>query len=167
MRHIIRLAAADHTAALVGPAENRTLLLDASCHTASLARTTGSAAVLTLDGTAIALHIAGTDERLFVHIDGEVYDVAILEPLTVHARAAGAAGGLEARAPMPGNVVALPVNVGDIVRANDVLVIIESMKLEVAIRAPQPGRVAEIRCAIGRGFDKDAVLVLLAPAEET
>jgi len=63
---------------------------------------------------------------------------------------------------MPGSVVALPVAVGDSVRAGDTLVIIESMKLEVALKATQPGRVAAINCAIGRSFEKDAVLVVLA-----
>jgi multidrug efflux pump subunit AcrA (membrane-fusion protein) len=63
----------------------------------------------------------------------------VLEPLAVHARQAGAATGLEARAPMPGSVVALPVAVGDSVRAGDTLVIIESMKLEVALKADAAG----------------------------
>ena len=162
MRHIVRLEGQDHAAALSGPVNDRQLLLDGAALAASLVRKAGSSAALQVAGTTFGLHIAGTDDRLFIRLDGEVYEVAVLEPLAVHARQAGAATGLEARAPMPGSVVALPVAVGDSVRAGDTLVIIESMKLEVALKATQPGRVAAISCAVGRSFEKDAVLVVLA-----
>jgi acetyl/propionyl-CoA carboxylase alpha subunit len=144
MRHFLRLDGVLHEAALT----QQGLLLDEVC--------------LPVEGARTDVFVAGTDERWFVWLDGEVYEVSVLEPLTVYARSAAAVGGLEARAPMPGNVVAVPVAVGDLVRAGDTLVIIESMKLEVAIKAPQPGRVAEIRCAVGRGFDKDVVLITLS-----
>jgi len=167
MRHILRVEGQTHHVALAGPASARTLLLDESYIAALLTQRVGSEASLTINGRCMVIHLAGTDDCRFIWLDGEVYEVAVLEPLTVHARAASAAGGLEARAPMPGNVVALPVSVGDTVLAGATLVIIESMKLEVAIKAPQTGRVAEIRCAVGRSFDKDAVLVLLAPEMES
>ena len=166
MRHILRLEGKTHHAALTGPAGARKLLLDEACVAASLVQRLGSQAELTINGQCVAIYVAGSDDCRFIWIDGEVYEVAVLEPLVVHARAAAAAGGLEARAPMPGNVVSLLVSVGDAVLAGATLVIIESMKLEVAIKAPQAGRVAELRCAVGRSFDKDAVLVLLAPAME-
>jgi 3-methylcrotonyl-CoA carboxylase alpha subunit len=139
------------------------VLLDDAQFEISMSHTTSGQSQVFIDGVhAGFVYVAGTDERRFVCLDGEVYEVSVLEPLAVHARAAASAGGLEARAPMPGNVVAVPVAVGDAVRAGDTLVIIESMKLEVAIKAPQAGLVAEIRCEVGRGFDKDAVLVMLS-----
>jgi 3-methylcrotonyl-CoA carboxylase alpha subunit len=58
-------------------------------------------------------------------------------------------------------VVSVPVAIGDIVKPGDTLIVIESMKLEVALKATQPGRVAAINTAAGQSFEKDAVLVSL------
>jgi acetyl/propionyl-CoA carboxylase alpha subunit len=158
MRHILRLRQDDHHAALIG---GGTLLLDAARVAVAWAQHGGSAATLTVNGRSIAVHIAGSDERRFIWIDGETYEIEVLEPLAVHARRPDSVGGLQARAPMPGNVVSVAVALGEAVLAGDVLVVIESMKLEMAVRAPQAGRVAEIRCGVGQSFDKDAVLVCL------
>jgi biotin carboxyl carrier protein len=101
-----------------------------------------------------------------VHIDGEVFEICVLDPLFVHAHKAVGGTGLLARAPMPGSVVALPVCLGSAVRAGDTLVIIESMKLEVAIKAECAGTVRQVHFEIGRNFEKNAVLVTLAAADE-
>lgn len=148
-------------AALSGPATQRQLLLDAAELSATLSTGTGSAATLTLNNQSTSLRIASTGDLCFIHLNGEIHEVAILEPLTVYARHAGTATGLQTHAPMPGSVVAIPVSPGDIVRPGDTLVIIESMKLEVSLKATQPGLVAVISCAVGATFEKDAVLVTL------
>lgn len=48
------------------------------------------------------------------------------------------------QAPMPGLVVAVPVATGQEVEANEVLVVLESMKMQNELRAPHAGRVVEI-----------------------
>jgi biotin carboxyl carrier protein len=65
---------------------------------------------------------------------------------------------------MPGAIVALPVAVGDEVQAGDVVAIIESMKLEMSVRAERAAVVTHIRFAVGQNFEKDAVLVQFAAA---
>ncbi len=45
---------------------------------------------------------------------------------------------------MPGLVVAIPVATGQEVEANEVLVVLESMKMQNELRAPHAGRVVEI-----------------------
>jgi 3-methylcrotonyl-CoA carboxylase alpha subunit len=64
-------------------------------------------------------------------------------------------------APLPARVVAVTVAVGDIVRAGQVLVILEAMKMEQTIVAPHPGRVAELRCAAGDQVAEGTLLVVL------
>ena len=52
-------------------------------------------------------------------------------------------------APMPGTVLDIAVAVGQHVRAGDVLLTLEAMKMELPIRAPRDGVVSAIRCAPG------------------
>jgi acetyl/propionyl-CoA carboxylase alpha subunit len=164
MRHILRLQGQDHTAALTGPACDRQLLLDAGIFAATLVQSAGAAATLTLNDRATHLHIAGDGDRFFIHLDGNVYEVGVLEPLDVHASHACADTALQTHAPMPGSVVAIPVSIGDTVCAGDTLVVIESMKLEVSLKATQPGRVAAINCEVGATFEKDTLLIALSAA---
>ena len=62
---------------------------------------------------------------------------------------AGAAAGGDLRAPMPGAVLLVPVTVGQRVQAGDPVVVLESMKMELAITAPVAGVVAELSVAVG------------------
>ncbi|MCK4723234.1 MAG: biotin/lipoyl-binding protein, partial [Dehalococcoidia bacterium] len=52
-------------------------------------------------------------------------------------------------APMPGTIVSIKVKVGDQVRAGDVLLTLESMKIQNEIKAPQDGEVKEIHVSEG------------------
>jgi len=164
MMHVLRIGDASWDAALVGPRQARRLWLpDQECRI-SLEPLEGGACMVQVDGARFAIYLAGSDELRFIHIEGEVFEVAVLDPLTVHAQKEAGATGLQARAPMPGSVVAHPVRVGATVRPGDILVIIESMKLEVAIRAERAGTVHSIHTDIGRTFEKGAVLVTLVAA---
>jgi biotin carboxyl carrier protein len=62
-------------------------------------------------------------------------------------RARAVHGGLAA--PMPGTVIDVAVGVGQQVRAGDLLLTLEAMKMELPIRAPRDGVVSAIRCAPG------------------
>jgi biotin carboxyl carrier protein len=69
-------------------------------------------------------------------------------------------GGLAA--PMPGTVIDIEVAVGQHVRAGDVLLTLEAMKMELPIRAPRDGIVSAIRCAPGELVQPGPPLVELA-----
>jgi biotin carboxyl carrier protein len=56
---------------------------------------------------------------------------------------------VDVEAPMPGSIVELAVKKGDVVKAGDVLLILEAMKMENEITAPQGGRVQEILVQAG------------------
>jgi biotin carboxyl carrier protein len=57
------------------------------------------------------------------------------------------------------------VSAGTAVRRGDVLIVLESMKLETSLKAPRDGVVASAPLAPGATFDRGAVLVTLAPQE--
>jgi biotin carboxyl carrier protein len=52
-------------------------------------------------------------------------------------------------APMPATVISINVAPGQAVKAGDVLVILEAMKMELAVTAPQDGTVHAITCNVG------------------
>jgi acetyl-CoA/propionyl-CoA carboxylase biotin carboxyl carrier protein len=62
------------------------------------------------------------------------------------------------RAPMPGQVLLVPAQVGEDVRAGDTLIVLESMKMELAMTAPVDGRVAELTVAVGDSVVVDQAL---------
>jgi 3-methylcrotonyl-CoA carboxylase alpha subunit len=67
------------------------------------------------------------------------------------------------QAPMPGRVVVVKAQPGDRVSAGQELVVIEAMKMELGLKSPRDGVVAELRAAVGDFVEADAVLVTLEP----
>ena len=53
------------------------------------------------------------------------------------------------RAPMPGLVVAIPVSEGQTVNKGDVLVILESMKMQNELKSPRAGAISRMRVKVG------------------
>ena len=75
------------------------------------------------------------------------------------AAAPAAAGAVEVKAPMPGNILDVKVAAGASVKAGDVLVILEAMKMENEIVAPQDGTVASINVHKGDTVNSGDTLV--------
>ena len=67
---------------------------------------------------------------------------------------------------MPGTVVDVAVAAGDAVEAGQLLMTIESMKLQTAITAPQDASVAEVFVSAGTNFDQGDPLVRLDSGDE-
>jgi pyruvate carboxylase len=65
-------------------------------------------------------------------------------------------------APMPGTVATVSVAVGHKVKRGDVVVTIEAMKMEAAVRAEVQGEVAEVLVQPGGQIDAKDLLVVLA-----
>ncbi|MEG0339227.1 MAG: biotin/lipoyl-containing protein [Oscillospiraceae bacterium] len=73
----------------------------------------------------------------------------------------GATGAVKVTSPMPGNILDVKVTVGAAVKAGDTLCILEAMKMENEIVAPQDGTVASISCAKGDVVNVGDLLVSL------
>ncbi len=76
-------------------------------------------------------------------------------------KASGAAGAVSVKAPMPGNIMKVNVKAGASVKKGDVLVVLEAMKMENDICAPQDGVVASVEVTQGATVETDALLVTL------
>jgi acetyl-CoA carboxylase biotin carboxyl carrier protein len=71
---------------------------------------------------------------------------------------------IDVRAEMAANVWQVHVEVGQTVAAGDLLVILESMKMEIPVEAPKAGRVSEVRVKPEDVVQEDAVLVVIDPS---
>ncbi len=74
------------------------------------------------------------------------------------APAAGAAGANKIKAPMPGKILGVKVNVGDTVKKGQVIMILEAMKMENEIVADVDGKIASIDVQVGASVEADDVL---------
>jgi acetyl-CoA carboxylase biotin carboxyl carrier protein len=64
-------------------------------------------------------------------------------------------------AQIAGNVWKIEKAVGDAVGVEEVILVIESMKMEIPVEAPCAGRIAEIRVVEGDAIEEGAVLVVI------
>ena len=67
----------------------------------------------------------------------------------------------EVEAQITGNVWKIERAVGDALAAEDVILILESMKMEIPVEAPVAGRLAELRVREGDNVEEGAVLALI------
>ena len=112
------------------------------------------------DGRGLRFRVDAEDDAVRVH-DGRrrwrFQRVGAYEPV----RSAGAGGGSRVSAPMPGRIVVTRVAAGDAVSEGQELLVMEAMKMELALKAPRDGVVAELLAKDGDFVDADAVLVRL------
>jgi biotin carboxyl carrier protein len=67
----------------------------------------------------------------------------------------------EILAPMAGKIIEIKVNVGDSVKEDDEVAVIEAMKMEMPIMAYSDGKVKEIKVAKGDSVEADQVLMII------
>ena len=82
-------------------------------------------------------------------------------PAPAAAPAAGAAGSIKIEAGAAGKVFKIEANVGQAVKKGDAVVIVEAMKMEIPVVAPEDGTVASINVAVGDAVEAGALLATL------
>lgn len=115
-----------------------------------------------------------------ITVNGNVYDVTVEEGASTGAapapraaapkaapaapkaapRAAGA-GSVKIEAGAAGKVFKIEANVGQAVKKGDTVVVVEAMKMEIPVVAPQDGTVASIDVAVGDAVEAGALLATL------
>ena len=74
---------------------------------------------------------------------------------------AAGAGSVKVSAAVPGKVVKIVASVGQSVKAGDSVVIVESMKMEIPVVAPQDGTIASIDVAEGAAVENGDTLATM------
>jgi biotin carboxyl carrier protein len=101
-----------------------------------------------------------------VLLQGTLYRVSVqderMRRLTQAAKGfAAPSGEIAIKAPMPGLIVDVPVQEGQAVVEGDVLIVLESMKMENELRAPRAGTVSQLRVQNGQSVDQHEILVAI------
>lgn len=76
-------------------------------------------------------------------------------------KAAAGAGSIQVKAGAAGKVFQVPTSVGQKVEPGDTVIIIEAMKMEIPVVAPEAGTIASIDVAVGDAVESGAVLATL------
>lgn len=87
--------------------------------------------------------------------------VAAPAPAAPAAPAAGGAGSVKVSSPMPGKILAVKANVGDSVKKGQVILILEAMKMENEVVAPEDGTIASIDVTVGASVESGDTLATL------
>ena len=104
-----------------------------------------------------------------ITVNGNVYNVTVEEGQTsgapaaapVAAPKAASAGSVKVTAGAAGKVFKVEASVGQAVKAGDPVIILEAMKMEIPVVAPQDGTVASIDVAVGDAVEAGATLASL------
>jgi 3-methylcrotonyl-CoA carboxylase alpha subunit len=118
---------------------------------------------VTLNGARSVVALFDHAGEIAVASGGDLWRLTIVDPLAPPEAAHLAAGRLTA--PMPGRVVQLFVTAGEAVRRGQALLVIEAMKMEHTIAAPQDGTVAAVPYAVGDLVEEGVELIQLAAPE--
>ena len=111
-----------------------------------------------------------------ITVNGTSYDVSVEElaggvapvaapvaaaPVAAPAAKSAGAGAIKVASPMPGKILDVKANVGDAVKKGQVILILEAMKMENEVVAPEDGTVASIDVASGATVEAGDTLATL------
>ena len=119
---------------------------------------------LIVDGKSHEGYVAQADDNWQVLLRGRLFPITVEDEREKRLRSAAGGGVAETgefhlRAPMPGLVVAIPVEEGQSIQKGQVLLILESMKMQNELKAPRDGTVGRIRVKPGETVEQKQTLL--------
>lgn len=119
---------------------------------------------LILNGVSYEAYVYPEGDSWQVLLQGRLYTATVEDEREKRLRAAAGGkvadrGEFHLKAPMPGLVIAIPVKEGDSVKKGDVLVILESMKMQNELKSPCEGTVSRMRVNIGESVEQNQTLL--------
>lgn len=119
---------------------------------------------LILDGKSYESFVYQGDEDWEVLIRGRQYQVKIEDEREKRLKAAAGGGVVEGgefhlKAPMPGLVVAVLIEEGQDVKKGQVMLILESMKMQNELKAPRDGTMGRVRVKVGESVEQRQTLL--------
>ncbi len=114
--------------------------------------------------TAVVVSYHAEEKLLVLNINGTDYEISIkdkndllLQQLGISSKSTSTVQVL--KAPMPGLIISVSVNVGDEVKKGDSLLILEAMKMENVIKSPRDGKIKKVNTEIKKAVEKNQVLL--------
>ena len=136
------------------------LTVDGIAHTVSESSALNEqCALLNVDGRSYQVWRTWEGDRIHLRISNRSFSIGYEDAIIAAQHHAG--GDDTLRADMPGVVVAVNASVGAHVAPGDVLIVIESMKMQINIVAPRDGTIEALYVEVNQTFDKGAQLISL------
>ena len=123
----------------------------------------GQTASVTVNGTPYTVELEEAPATQPVNIQAAPMQAAPVQASPAAAPAPVASGaGKAVTSPLPGVIIAIKVNVGDVVKAGQEVAVLEAMKMENSIEATHDGTVTAINVAKGDSILEGAPVVTIA-----
>ena len=121
---------------------------------------------LIVDGRTYESFVYHSEEGLQVLLHGKLYPANVEDEREKRLRAALGGrviqrGDYHLKAPMPGLIIAIPVSDGQFVKKGEVLLILESMKMQNELKAPRDGKISRIRIQEGDSIELRETLLTI------
>lgn len=158
----LNLAGRDHDVSVEREEGHLVVLIDGERLHADLERVDGPLFSLLLNGRSYEVVAQERADGVDVVLGDRTYEVEYVRPGRAGRAGAVADGELQLKAPMTGTVVATPLAAGASVAKGEVVVVVESMKMNNEIRAPRDGIVREVRVKAGDRVERNSVLATIA-----
>ena len=115
------------------------------------------------DGESLRVPLRADTQRVLLHdAHGQRHNFSRAAAFAWESK--DAAGGNQVIAPMPGRIVLVKAQAGDVVEHGQELLVMEAMKMELALKAPRAGTIESVNATQGEFVEADAVLVRFADA---
>ncbi len=119
---------------------------------------------LLIDGKSYEAYVYPNEDVWEVLLRGRLFPASVEDEREKRLRATGSTGPVEGgeyhlKAPMPGLVVTILVEEGQEVKKGQVLVILESMKMQNELKSPKDGTISRIRAKVGETVEQRTTLL--------
>ncbi len=121
---------------------------------------------LLVNGRSYEAYVNPLDDGLQVLLQGRLYPVTVEDERTKRLRESSSGqpitkGEILVKAPMPGLVVATLVEPGHAVEKGELLIILESMKMQNELKAVRSGKISRVRVKAGDSVEQNQVLMTI------
>jgi biotin carboxyl carrier protein len=113
---------------------------------------------LLIDGKRVTAYVSSDNAKRWVTVNGKTFVLTKSSGRSSRGHGQHHAAG-ELTAPMPGQVRAVNVSEGEVVTKGQTLLVLEAMKMEIRVQAPQDGVVKKLFVKQGQTVEREQVLV--------
>jgi len=122
---------------------------------------------LLINGRSYEAYVSESDNDWQVLIRGELFSVSVEDEREKRLRAAAGVASsstdeFNLKAPMPGLIVTVLVSEGQAVHKGEILVVLESMKMQNELKCPRDGKISRVKIKAGDNVEQNQVLLIVA-----
>jgi biotin carboxyl carrier protein len=163
MKYVTTIEDKEYSVEILGP---RQVSVDGKVYEVDFQSVSGQPvfSLLVDGGSYQAAVFPGDEDTLQVLMRGTLYTADVEDERERRLRSAGGAGTTASgefvlRAPMPGLIVKIPVEDNEQIKKGDVLVILESMKMQNELKSPRDGKVTRVQVKSGDSVEQRQIIL--------